>query len=164
MTAEAGKGRGGEGVCMQPACWDRLSIPQQGWKPFPLCLAPLVHDDKIEISLLKHWNVSEARSRFNCYRQAYLIHPRGCICPRASPHRRAAVFASWAPAAHRVVKLLGLLSTMPSLNKTAFYFFWVSFQYWQLGHGETKSKWFQRPCFLTERFQMMLLINLAAGF
>lgn len=98
------------------------------------------------------------------FSQAYLIHPRGCFCPRASLHRRAAVFASWASAAHRVLKLLGLLSTMLSLNKTAFYFFWVSFQYWQLGRGETKSKWFQRPCFLTERFQMMLLINLAAGF
>ena len=107
MTAEAGKGRGGEGICMQPACWDRLSIPWQGWKPFPLFLAPLVHDDKTEISLLEHWNVSEACSRFNCYRQAYLIHPRGCFCPKASPHRRAAVFCILSSGSSSCVKAAG---------------------------------------------------------
>lgn len=50
------------------------------------------------------------------------------------------------------------------LNETAFYFLKVSFQYWQVGGRETKSSVFRRPCSLTERFQVMILMSPAACF
>lgn len=50
------------------------------------------------------------------------------------------------------------------LNETAFYFLEVSFQYWQVGGRETKSSVFRRPCSLTGRFQVMILMSPAACF